>query len=82
LGARKKDGVAAPVTLFCLHMAGAAPQCGVLDDTRGPYRNEADCKARLGEMQGLFDQLLRDKGFRGAAKRMPLCRKLVKGTRI
>lgn len=35
---------------FCL-MLGTVPECGVADDTKGPYEDQQKCVVRLNEMK-------------------------------
>lgn len=72
----------AATLVFCLHVAGTAPQCGVLTDRLGPQRTEAACKDRISEMKSHLNQVLRARGFPGTIQTRVNCRKLVKGTRI
>lgn len=72
----------AATLLFCLHTAAATPQCGRLTDRNGPYETEAACQARIVEMQTHLDAMLRLRGFRGTLSQRPVCRSLVKESRV
>lgn len=72
----------AATLLFCLHTAAATPQCGSLTDRNGPYETEVACQERIGEMQAHLDTMLRLRGFRGTVNQRPVCRKLVKESRV
>lgn len=72
----------AATLVFCLHVAGTAPQCGALTDKLGPHKTESACMDRSAEMKSHLNQVLRARGFPGQIQTRVICRKLVKGTRI
>lgn len=72
----------AATLVFCLHVAGTAPQCGILTDTLGPHKTETACRDRSAEMKSHLNRTLRARGFPGTVQTRVICRKFVKGTRI